>query len=344
MDKISPFCKEVIVKHFGKKAENILDKSLLLQYLDIKTKSVNKDSKARANFGNLYAIYILVEDYIKNGFLKKGDYSKYKGAEFSVIFKRQRQLPYGDKLQNHALNNRCNDEFRKFFPKTREVPIIRDLSTKRYWINEKLLIINGFNISECIIDMIKEYSDLRTNRFKSFFDNCLELKEKFDKNKFIEFVKTQLMPCVDARIFEIVSFCILKNYYSVHGLILYKTGRTNANDGGIDFVMQPAGRFFQVSEVLDFKKYFLDIEKINRYPITFVIKSIKEPEELKKLILEKAKDNYDKVTFKKFEQAIEEIITIPILVKRLETVIENKNEKQLLDDLVLYYKVEFHLN
>ncbi len=27
-------------------------------------------------------------------------------------------------------------------------------------------------------------------------------------------------------------------------LQLYKTGRTNANDGGIDFVMRPIGRFF----------------------------------------------------------------------------------------------------
>lgn len=31
-----------------------------------------------------------------------------------------------------------------------------------------------------------------------------------------------------------------------------KTGRTNANDGGIDFVTKPLGRFFQVTETLDF--------------------------------------------------------------------------------------------
>jgi len=41
-------------------------------------------------------------------------------------------------------------------------------------------------------------------------------------------------------------------------LILYKTGRTNANDVGIDFVMKPLGRFFQVTETLDVRKYFLD--------------------------------------------------------------------------------------
>ena len=43
-------------------------------------------------------------------------------------------------------------------------------------------------------------------------------------------------------------------------LVLYKTGRTNANDGGIDFVMKPLGRFFQVTETIDAGKYFLDID------------------------------------------------------------------------------------
>ncbi|WP_231586052.1 hypothetical protein [Crocosphaera watsonii] len=62
-------------------------------------------------------------------------------------------------------------------------------------------------------------------------------------------------------------------------LILYKTGRTNANDGGIDFVMKPLGRFFQVTETIDVNKYFLDIDKVQKYPITFVSKiQIETPE------------------------------------------------------------------
>lgn len=61
---------------------------------------------------------------------------------------------------------------------------------------------------------------------------------------------------------------------------LYKTGRTNANDGGIDFVMRPLGRFFQVTETLDFKKYFLDIDKIERFPLSFVIKSEESVDDL----------------------------------------------------------------
>jgi len=38
--------------------------------------------------------------------------------------------------------------------------------------------------------------------------------------------------------------------------------------------MKPLGRFFQVTETVDSRKYFLDIDKIERYPITFVVKSL----------------------------------------------------------------------
>ena len=87
----------------------------------------------------------------------------------------------------------------------------------------------------------------------------------------MEFLEETFAQSSDARLFEVVSFCILKQHYSdqtitflfedgthtKENLTLYKTGRTNANDGGIDFVLKPLGRFFQVTETLDFKKYFL---------------------------------------------------------------------------------------
>ena len=102
-------------------------------------------------------------------------------------------------------------------------------------------------------------------------------------------------PNVDARIFEIVSYAMLKEYYGAQSifwgwketdlrqdyLMLYKTGRTNANDGGIVFVMKPLGRFFQVTETLDVKKYFLDIDKIERFPLTFVVKSTEPVETIR---------------------------------------------------------------
>ena len=133
--------KSVLEKHFGKNADDIFDKSQLIQYINEKTRSANKGSKSRSSFANLYAIYVIIEDYIANGYAQKGDYSKYEGAFFNKLFARQRELPFGSKLQNHALNNRMNSEFQKYFPSSEFIPILRNHETNRYWINENLLKI-----------------------------------------------------------------------------------------------------------------------------------------------------------------------------------------------------------
>ena len=39
--------------------------------------------------------------------------------------------------------------------------------------------------------------------------------------------------------------------------------------------------FFQVTETLDVRKYILDIEKVEKYPITFVVKSLESIENTK---------------------------------------------------------------
>jgi hypothetical protein len=85
--------KSVLQKHFGKDADAVFDKSQLIQYINLKTRSANKGSKARSSFANLYAIYVIIEDYIEKGFDKGGKYAKYDGAIFSHLFKRQRELP-----------------------------------------------------------------------------------------------------------------------------------------------------------------------------------------------------------------------------------------------------------
>jgi hypothetical protein len=133
--------KTILQKHFGKSADDVFEKSQLIQYINEKTRSANKGSKARSSFANLYAIYVIIEDYIAKGYDKKGDYSKYEGAAFAKLFTRQRELPFGSKLQNHALNNRMNSEFQKYFPSSEFIPILRNLETNRYWINENLLKI-----------------------------------------------------------------------------------------------------------------------------------------------------------------------------------------------------------
>ncbi len=90
-----PTIMDILEKEFGKAAKDVYQSSPLLQYLNIKTRSASRGSKSRGAFANHYAVYVLVEDYIAKGYLKKGDYSKYAGARFTGLFRRQRELPFG---------------------------------------------------------------------------------------------------------------------------------------------------------------------------------------------------------------------------------------------------------
>lgn len=355
--------KVILQKHFGESAADVFERSQLIQYINEKTRSANKGSKARSSFANLYAIYVIIEDYIANGFDKKGDYPKYKGALFNKLFARQRELPFGSKLQNHALNNRMNSEFQKYFPSSKFIPILRDLETNHYWINENLLKIKigkaNFNIAKVIIEIIDEYAKAKQDAFQRFVKSCEELQRisKTTPKKVEEFIIGLLAPNVDARLFEIVSYAILKFYYHDQQIIwgfdmdnlnkenlkLYKTGRTNANDGGIDFVMKPLGRFFQVTETLDFKKYFLDIDKIQKYPITFVIKSDEPTKDLLNKIRVNAGKTYSiKAIVDKYMDSIEEVINISTLNSRFNDAVKQGYRDKILDEIITQSKVEFN--
>lgn len=355
--------KSVLERHFGDDADEIFEKSQLIQYINNKTRSANKGSKSRSSFANLYAIYVIIEDYIANGFNYNDGYSKYEGALFNKLFARQRELPFGNKLQNHALNNRVNSEFQKYFPSSDFIPILRNHETNRYWINSNLLEIkigdSKANIAKAIIDIIDEYAKYKQDAFYRFVKSCEELQQiaRTTPEKIEEFVIGLLAPNVDARLFEIVSYAILKYFYHDQQIIwgyeldklnteklkLYKTGRTNANDGGIDFVMKPLGRFFQVTETLDFKKYFLDIDKIQKYPITFVIKSTESIQDLSNKITTNASKTYlIKAIVDKYMDCIEEIINIPTLNERFNDAVKQGYLNKILDEVIIQSKVEFN--
>lgn len=282
------------------------------------------------------------------------------------MFLRQRELPFGEKLQNHALNHRLNEEFRRFFPQAKSLPIIRDVETNKYWINENYLNIvlnqGSFNIGKALLDIIDAYVDVKTGAFNDFIKKLEELKKVVESRNIEEaktFIMNLLNPNVDARLFEIVSYSILKYHYlpqevyfgfdlnkiEKENLTLYKTGRTNANDGGIDFVMKPLGRFFQVTETLDVKKYFLDIDKTHRYPITFVVKSDLDSDTIKAQIEEHAKKYYPiQSVVKKYMDSIEEIINIRSLKDKLDVIISTGNLDQLVSEIELQSKVEFNFS
>jgi hypothetical protein len=356
--------KQTLFSEFEQAAESIYQNSSLLQYLNIKTKSATHgSSKVRGSFGNLYAVYVLVADYLKNNFDKRQDYSKYEGAKFTELLQRQRELPFGSKLQNHALNGRMNEEFKKYFPQVAMIPILRDSKTKRYWINENLLKVSVgdsiYNLARVIITIVDRYIDTKRQAFERFIETCEQLQVVATKdNSTVErFILDLLAPQVDARIFEIVSYAILKFYYSdqtvffgfvleniqEENLKLYKTGRTNANDGGIDFVMRPLGRFFQVTETLDIRKYLLDIDKIERYPISFVIKSEEPLEDLKQQLQEGAERQYSITAIvDRYMSCIEEIINLTVLQSRFKETINQGHLRNVLEEIIIQSKVEFN--
>jgi len=185
----------------------------------------------------------------------------------------------------------------------------------------------------------------------------LKLEGTSNDSKINDFVSDLLNPNVDARLFEIVSYAILKSKYKnvfiwigyskdsveKQSLILYKTGRTNANDGGIDFVMRPLGRFFQVTETMDLHKYFLDVEKVQRYPITFVIKSDLPSVNIKELIRNGATEKFGvKVVIDRYMESIEEIINLSDLRGNLKELIDAGEAEMLLKEIIFHSRLEFN--
>lgn len=363
--------RQILIKNFGEYSEDVFESSPLLGYLNHKTKSANQGSKARGAFANHYALYVVIEDYIKKGFdnissTKK--YSDYEGARFTDLFTRQRELPFGSKLQNHALNARLNDEFEKFYPSVGKAPIVRDVEKQRYWIQEDLLNVvvrhkDGkdfeYNIASTVLEIIDAYVATKRAAFEGFIEACKKIAElgKKDPQQAVNFVIEQLQPNVDARVFEIVSYSVLKAKYGLEtiwmgeskesveeeGLVLYKTGRTNANDGGIDFVMKPLGRFFQVTETVDVTKYFLDIDKVQRFPITFVVKSSDSEEQIKSAIREQAISKYKiSSVVDSYMDAVEEIINVDDLIQAFKLVVQSGKMEQVMTEIISQSKVEFN--
>ncbi|MEG4277538.1 restriction endonuclease [Microcoleus sp. MON1_C1] len=352
--------KTILEDKLGDVGYQILRESQLILYLNIKTKSSNKGSKSRGSFANLYAIYVLVEDYLVKTFDRTGMYSDYEGAVYTNLFKRQRELPFGQKLQNHGLNHRMNEEFKKYFPTCEFIPILRNQKNNRYWFNENLLKVkineNEHNIAETVIHIIDAYVEAKRDSFEKFIQICKDA-QRLTEVQVREFIKQMVAPNVDARIFEIVSYSILKYYYNdrviywgyaldrLHqeNLKLFKTGRTNANDGGIDFVMKPLGRFFQVTETVDVNKYFLDIDKIERYPITFVVKSLDSDSEIKSKIEAQARKLYSiNAIVSQYMECIEEIINVPILIERFEQAVAKGYLSTILSEIIKQSRLEFN--
>lgn len=352
------FIKDILQEDYGNNYNEILNNSPLIKYLDKKTGAIDGDSKTRRSLGNIYAIYSVLYYYNEMGFYNnKPKYQKFDGFEYNILWTFCKNQYGGNKLQNHALNNRLNTEFLNKVAKdsNKELLIING---SKYLIHVDYLYVNNIDISKTVIKIIEKYIELlKTKDFK--LSNDLEkLRSLTDLNEKKSKIDSLLEEKSEARIFEIISYAILKNHYKNQHIFigtslenvrkeqlnLYKTGRTNANDGGIDFVMKPLGRFFQVTEVNKYDKYLLDIDKVLHFPITFVIKTKMNKkavlEDIKNYIFEKSGGM--KVIIDKYENSIEEIITINELRNWLNKLNE-ESINNLIDDIDTYYKIELNI-
>lgn len=324
--------------------------NLLVQYLVRKTRAADRGSKARRSLGNLYALFVVAEDYV-NG----------KTSRFTDLLARMRALPFGSKLQNHPLDNRLNDEF------SRQLGVAGDLlpvkaatvgGQKARAISESLLSHRGADpkaVAKVVVEVVRAYIDLIAANQSSALEEIQAIETLED---LAEFFDGAFAPNSDARLFEIASYVLLAEHYrgqtifigksannlESKPLALFRTGRTNANDGGIDFVLQPLGRFFQVTETLDFRKYFLDFEKVNRYPVSFVIKIDADGTEVQARIRRDAErsDLYSGETVELYMGLFEEIFTL----KDLKAVVENLSTGALdrvKEQLSLQFQLEYGL-
>ncbi|MCL2017548.1 MAG: restriction endonuclease [Alphaproteobacteria bacterium] len=349
------FIKQILQSNFKKDFEAIYDSSPMIQYLDSKMGAISGNTKTRKSLANIYAIYSLAHFYAQKFYNKREEYKKFAGFPYMTLFEFCRSQYGGEKLQNHGLNNRVNFEFAN---KTNDQtpPII--IENGKYLLNIKYLYVGKIDISKAILEIIEKYIDLlkaKDNALVADLEELRGISSIADKKRKLEsFLKDD----AEARIFEIIAFAVLKNHYKntkvyfgytkkdleEHYLTLYKTGRTNANDGGIDFVMRPLGRFFQVTEVDNYSKYLLDIDKVLHFPITFVVKTNKPAKVINKEIADfiNAKHGGMKVIKDRIIQAIEEIITI----NELKDWLADMNESDtniLINDIEFYYKMEMNL-
>lgn len=350
------FIINILEKHFPGRSLEIFKKSELIQYFNLKSNAIHGDSKARRSLANWYAIYSILHFYKEAGFINNDNYKKFEGFNYTSLFQFMRSQYGGSKLQNHALNSRVNGEFKNKINSDKGNLII--IHNNKYLLNPSYLYVDSEDLTDIYIEIIKEYVNLLIKK-DHYLSVILEDLNKIDDIQIKKLkIKELLDENTEARIFEIVSYAILANHYKKtkvfigyspneleeQYLQLYKTGRTNANDGGIDFVMKPLGRFFQVTEVDNYDKYFLDIDKVLRFPITFVVKTEQSNIDVLNQLEEYAelKSGGHEIIKSKYMEAIEEIITINELKNWLNKL--NGNEiKQIIKDIDLYYKLEFNI-
>lgn len=331
---------------------NVYSESLIHQYIERKTKASDRDSKARRSLGNLYALYVLCNDFVSGN---------QNGSSFTELMGNMKSMPFGAKLQNHPLDNRLNDEFQRQYNCPVEMlpvqPALAVNGKKARKISMALLSEGGMNpldTAKFVVVSIEMYIGIINDNQTAYLNEIEATKTDLEV---INLISKGFEYNSDARLFEIISFALLHLHYrktqvvitidgveSTQSLCLYRTGRTNANDGGIDFVLSPLGKFFQVTETLDFKKYFLDFDKINKFPMSFVIKTELSDQEVREQIRKNASTELEAPVVDTYINLFDDIFTINELTNILKWVSSSHELTLELKNIVITcFKLEYGL-
>lgn len=351
------FVAEILKKEYPGDFQKVYDNSPMLQYLDKKMKAVHGNSKTRRSLANIYAIYSILYFYQDDFYEKKEQYRHFEGYDYMRLFNFYRSLYGGSKLQNHALNSRVNGEFHNKIKDAANDLII--INNGKYLIHIDYIYVGSHDISRVSCRIIERYVELLMAKDHALINILEELRGLADYSEKKDKLNALLTEDAEARIFEIISYAILKNHYknvtvffgytrdTIYEvpLELFKTGRTNANDGGIDFVMRPVGRFFQVTEVNNYDKYLLDIDKVMHFPVSFVIKTRQSKKkvltDLEQYIAQRSSGMT--VLEERYRKAVEEIITINELQVWMNE-LKNKDIDGIIRDIDIYYKLEMNMD
>lgn len=374
VEEYSCFIKARILDDLGvDDTRNLLTSNTLLKYIGRKTQAVTRPSSRRGSYANLGTLLVLLNDFVEN----HEEYYEYEGMEFNNYLKSVRDIPGCRKIQNHAINHRLNEDYKKLYGRAENdgpverVPIPDSRGTT-YKINNSLLEptgdadINEKELANMMIDILKLYFYFREYGNISVIEKCEEMKRDPVENeqKIIE-VLEQGVEHHDAREFEVAAFVVLKGWFAIksvvfgeteseaeeHRLELYKTGRVNANDGGIDYVLTPVGRFFQATQNFSFDKYFLDIDKLSKFPITFIIQTEMSAEKASEKIERDARKKYDdEDMLQRYLNSFEEVFTLEDMGEILTELrdLDNGNKEEvfsmMMDEYARQYAVEYNID
>lgn len=196
------FIKQILVEEYPQNYQTIYDNSLLLQYLDKKTKAVHGNSKSRRSLASIYAIYSILHFYENDYYNQPDRYRNFEGYDYMRLFNYYRSLYGGSKLQNHALNSRVNGEFRNKFSTVENDLIIID--NGKYLLHIDYLYVGKTDISKVAIKIIDKYIDLLIAKDHSLIQTLQGMEKLTDYNEKKSQINALLTEDAEARIFEII--------------------------------------------------------------------------------------------------------------------------------------------